>query len=168
MTAAEKKGYLRKIAMFCVLDGRPFSTIDCLGYRALIAHFSPVAAGSTPHPSTLNAVLDNMYEETKAKVIEALTSRYEAFRRVGYTGGFCSLQLDMTTVSNREFITFSTTLIDDQTGEQATYSLCTRVFRGTHKEEDIVRSVKQVNPEFCFNVEHRRSLSELLSQECWI
>lgn len=78
----------------------------------------------TAHPSTLNAVLDNMYEETKSKVVEALTSRYEAVRQVGHTGVFRSFQIDMTTVvSNREFIAFSMTLIDDQTGEQAMYNL---------------------------------------------
>lgn len=148
MTPAERQAYIRKVVLFCVLDGRPFSTVKGLGYKMLVGYLAPAAVSSTPSPETLDAELDNIYMETRSSVIQELAARHKAFVEVGYAGAFCSLQLDLTTVANQEFATVSTTIIHHVTGEQETYSLCTRVFVGSHKEPDIKKFIEEVRTIF--------------------
>lgn len=100
-----------------MLDRRPFATLERVGYKMLVDILCPAVVATTPSlsPSTLRNALSGMEEESKGKATHALSTRYEEFARSGYRGGFCSLQLDMTTLANGEFIRLPTTLIHHDT-----------------------------------------------------
>ncbi|CAM9452884.1 unnamed protein product [Sphacelaria rigidula] len=71
----------------------------------LIAEFAPHYAGVTPAKSTLDKVFNDLTSEVKDDIVGALKAAHEAYRKIGYTGGFCGLQLDLITMANREFCT---------------------------------------------------------------
>lgn len=68
-------------------------------------------AASTPSFETLDKVLREMYGIAKKELIGILQSAHAENKSKGYKGPFCSLQLDLTSKSNLEYIAASVKLI---------------------------------------------------------
>lgn len=126
------------------MDGRPWTVIDDMGLKMLVGEFSPEYVSSTPSFSILDKTLSVLYDEVKADVIKTLKTLRDGFAGAGYTGGYCGLQLDLTTIANREFCTASVSVIRVGSIRPEHISLATRDFPGTHKENDIREWIKKV------------------------
>lgn len=95
-------------------------------------------------PMSLIFTLDSMYKETKARAIPMLKARRDAFGHLSFKEAFCSFQLDITTVTSKEYITFSTSLVVHDSGSYGILTLIPWAFHGTHKEADIVGVIKEM------------------------
>ena len=77
----------------------------------IIEEWEPMFAATTPSFETLDKVLREMFCTAKADVIKIIQSVRDDNNKKGYEGPFCSLQLDLTTKSNVEYIAASIQLI---------------------------------------------------------
>lgn len=76
-----------------------------------MSEFAPeYAASDTSHP-TLDKILTSLYDEAKASLVAKLKGARDELKKMGYSGPFCSLQMDMTSISNDEFCTASVSVI---------------------------------------------------------
>lgn len=144
MLAQQRHRVNRKQVIMCVLDGRPWAEISGLGHRVLMGEFSLEYALSTPSSGTLEKILSEIFFEVKNAVVETLRSLHLEYGSVGYVGGFCGLQLDLTTMANQEYCTASVAAILPGDTNVAHLGLATKVFPGTHEEEDVRRWIEEV------------------------
>lgn len=144
LTSKDRDRLNRKLVLWCVLNGRPWTALDDVGFKLLLAEFSPGYAVTTPLKVTLDKILADLYSEVQVEVTGVLKSLHEGFRKIGHPGGFCSLQLDLTTVANQEFCTASASVLLPDSTEVEHISLATTVFPGTHKEADVARWIEEV------------------------
>lgn len=101
----------RKYVVWCVVNGRPWKAIDDIGLKLIIAEWDPGFAATTPTFDTLDKVLREMYCTAKTELVEILQSARKDNKKKGYDGPFCSLQLDLTSKANVEYIAASVQLV---------------------------------------------------------
>ena len=61
--------------------------------------------------TTFDSILSGIYTETCDEVKRGLRLHRESCKKLGYFGPFLGAQLDLTTVANEEYITFSASYI---------------------------------------------------------
>lgn len=133
------------MVVWCVLDGRPWAEVHDLGLKTLLADLAPEFAVSMPSFQALDVVLFTMYAEVKESVVGILRMLHSRCEKVGYTGAFCNLQLDVTAVASQEVCTASVSFLRAHSAEVERVSLASRVFPGSHKEGDIVQWIENVS-----------------------
>ena len=127
-----RKQMNRHMVAWCVLDGRPWVMGGDLDFKMLMAPMVPEYAATTPAASTLEKILEDMYIEVKARVIEVLRSHDVELTKSEYSGPFCSLQLDLTTNANQEYCTALVCLLSMGPSRPVRLNLATWLFPGTH------------------------------------
>lgn len=105
-------------------------------------------AARTPSFSTLDNTLSSIYSTVKTASMDTLRTLHHSYARAGYVGGFCNLQLDLTTVANQEYCTASASFLKPDSAAVEHLSLATKVFPGSHKEADIARWIEEVRTAF--------------------
>ena len=102
----------RLSVIWCVRDGRPLESLkDDVRHKLILSKFVPeYAASDTSHP-TLDKVLASLYDEAKSSLVAKLKGVRDELQQIGYSGPFCSLQLEMTSINNDEFCTASVSVI---------------------------------------------------------
>ena len=101
----------RLSVIWCVRHGRPFEALKDVGHKLILSEFVPEYAASNTSHSALDKILTTLYDEGKAALVAKLKSVRDEFQQAGYSGPFCSLQLDLTSISNDEFCTASVSTI---------------------------------------------------------
>ena len=101
----------RLSVIWCVRDGRPFEALKDVGHKLLLSEFAPEYAASDISHGTLDKILSSLYDDAKAALVTKLKRARDALSKMGYSGPFCCLQLDMTSVSMDEFCTASVSVI---------------------------------------------------------
>ena len=76
-----------------------------------MSEFAPEYAASDISHGTLDKILSSLYDDAKAALVTKLKRARDALSKMGYSGPFCCLQLDMTSVSMDEFCTASVSVI---------------------------------------------------------
>ena len=115
------------------------------GYKLHLAALSPAYVEVTMSDSTFNKILSNIYTETCGKVKQGLPTQRESCQKLGYDGPFLAAQLDLTTVANEGYITFSVSYIAQGETVITRVDLVTRAFPGSHTAADIEPWVEQVS-----------------------
>ena len=77
----------------------------------IMAEMSPEYAAFSASHSTLDKILKSLYDEAKASLVAKLKGAHNELKKMGYSGPFCSFQMDMTSISNDEFCTASVSVI---------------------------------------------------------
>lgn len=144
MSAQQRHRVSRKQVLMCVLDGRPWAALSRLGHKTLLGEFSAEYAGWTPSFGSLDETLSEISLEVKGAVIEVLRSLHSEFKTGGYSGAFCSLQLDITTLASQEYCTASVSVPGPGSNVVVHLSLAARVFPGAPKEADVQRWIETV------------------------
>lgn len=149
MTPSPRQRLDRKVVIWCVLDGQPWAAVADLGLKTLLAEFAPEFAASPPSLQALDGILFTLYAEVKESVVGILRMLRSQCEKVGYTGGFCNLQLSLTTVANQELCTASVSFLRADSTEVERVSLATRMFSGSPKEADIAKWIESVSTPIC-------------------
>lgn len=110
----------------------------------LLDEFWPGYTVTTPSKATLDKILAGLYSEVQAEMTGVLKSLHDAYRKIGHSGGFCSLQLESTTVANQEFWTASASVLLPESTEVEHISLATTAFPESHQEADVARWIEEV------------------------
>lgn len=107
------------------------------GYKLHVGALSPQYVETVMSDETFNTILANVYTETCDAVKKGLRLHRESCMQLGYHGPFLGAQLDLTTVANEEYITFSVSYIPEGATEISRVGLATRAFPGSHTAADI-------------------------------
>ena len=107
------------------------------GYKLHVGALCPEYVETTMFTQTFNSILSTVYTETCDEVKKGLRLQRESCVKVGYLGPFLGAQLDLTTVANEEYITFSVSYIAEGETEITRVGLATRAFPGSHTAADI-------------------------------
>ena len=97
---------------------------------------------------TFNSILSDVYTEVCDAVKENLKQR--SCMDLGYHGPFLGAQLDLTTVANEEYITFSVSYIAEGDATITRVGLATRAFPGPHTASDIEPWIEKASCASCF------------------
>ena len=97
--------------------------------------------------TTFNSIMSDVYTEVCDAVKENLKQHRQSF---GYHGLFLGAQLDLTTVANEEYITFSVCYIAEGDATITRVGLATRAFPGTHTASDIEPWIEKASCASCF------------------
>lgn len=101
----------RKYVTWCIANGMPWEALDNIGFKLIVAECDPALAAATPSCETLDRVLREMHGAAKAKLVEILEGSRIDNKNKGYDGPFCSLQLDLTSRADVEYVALSARLI---------------------------------------------------------
>lgn len=127
----------RQFALWCAVNLRAESMRHDEGYKLRVGALSPEYVGTAMSKDTFNSILKSIYDQTCAEVKKGLRSHWESCRELAYEGPFLSAQLDLTTVANEEYITFSVSYFPKGERTLTRVGLATRVFPGSHTAADI-------------------------------
>lgn len=114
----------------------------------LLAEFSAEYVATSPSHDTLDGILIQLFVDSKASIIGDLANLYRGYGQHGYRKGNCSLQLDLTTISNKEYCTASVSVIKAGEVEPEHLSLATKMFEGTHKQADVSKWIREARTFF--------------------
>ena len=126
-----------RFVIWCCINLRPQQMRYDDGFKLFVGVLSPQYVDTTMAPTTFNKVLDALYDRVKQAVLDDLRSLREECLGMGYGGAFLGAQLDLTTVANEEYITFTVSYVKKGNTDVTRVALATRAFPGSHTAEDI-------------------------------
>ena len=115
------------------------------GYKLHVGALRPDYIESTMSGDRFNSTLSKLYNETADEVKQGLRLHRESCLSLGYAGPFLGAQLDLTTVANEEYITFSVSYVVEGETTITRVGLATRAFPGSHTSEDIEPWIKKAS-----------------------
>lgn len=124
------------------------------GYKLHVGALCPDYVDTAMSNATFNSILANIYTETCDEVKKRLRLHRESCSKLGYLGAFLGAQLDLTTVANEEYITFSVSYVAEGDTEITRVGLATRAFPGSHTAADIEPWIENVSLCILFVVFH--------------
>ena len=107
------------------------------GFKLFVGALSPPYVDTTMSADTFNKVLDTLHDTVKQTTMDDMRSLREECLGMGYGQAFLGAQLDLTTVANEEYITFTVSYVKKGSSEVTRVALATRAFPGSHTAEDI-------------------------------
>ena len=107
------------------------------GYKLHVGALSSEYVETGMSDTTFNSILSDVYTEVCDAVKENIKQHRQSCMDLGYHGPFLGAQLDLTTVANEEYITFSVSYIAEGDVTITRVGLATRAFPGTHTASDI-------------------------------
>lgn len=134
----------RRFVLWCAVNLRPANIRHGVGFEILAGILSPAYVAQAMSNITFDLILTSVYTELVGYVMEEIRLHRQSSLDLGYGGPFIGAQLDLTTVANVEYITFSVSYVPLNTAEITRVGLATRAFSGTHTAEDIARWVEEV------------------------
>ena len=120
------------------------------GYKLHVGALSSEYVETGMSDTTFNSILSDVYTEVCDAVKENLKQHRQSCMDLGYHGPFLGAQLDLTTVANEEYITFSVSYIAEGDATITRVGLATRAFPGTHTASDIVPWIEKASCASCF------------------
>jgi hypothetical protein len=137
---AQMQAYRRHVVLFSALDLRPCSVDSGDGYQLLVGNIAPAFAGNKLHTHTFDKELKDEYVKLKDAVVDALRNQHKELRGQP----FCCLQLDLTTETNRSWLTMSVSFMNaDFEFERLT--LVNREFPLDHKAAQVAAFIVEVS-----------------------
>ena len=118
---------------------------DDEGYKLHVGVLCPEYVETTMSTETSNSILSTVYTETCDGVKKGLRLQRESCVKVRYLGPFLGAQLDLTTVPNEEYITFSVSHIAEGETEITRVGLATRACPGSYTTADIETWIKKAS-----------------------
>lgn len=115
------------------------------GYKLHMGVLCPKYVDTAMSDAPFNSILFNIYTETCNAVKKCLRLQRESCVKLGYHGPFLGAQLDLTTVANEEYITFSVSYIAEGAQTISHVGLATRAFPGSHTAADIEPWIEKVS-----------------------
>ena len=100
------------------------------GYKLHVGALSSEYVETGMSDTTFNSILPDVYTEVCDAVKENLKQHRQSCMDLGYYGPFLGAQLDLTTVANEEYITFSVSYIAEGDATITRVGLATRAFPG--------------------------------------
>ena len=120
------------------------------GYKLHVGALSSEYVETGMSDTTFNSILSDVYTEVSDAVKENLKQHRQSCMDLGYHGPFLGAQLDLTTVANEEYITFSVSYIAEGDATITRVGLETRAFPGTHTASDIEPWIEKATCASCF------------------
>ena len=120
------------------------------GFKLFVSVLSPEYVDTiTMSASTFDKTLATLYDRVKKNMLNDLRLLREECLTVGYSGPFLDAQLDLTTATGEEYITFTVTYVRKVSSDVTQVSLTTRrAFPGSHTPDDIKGGIEAVS-RFC-------------------
>ncbi|CAM9766237.1 unnamed protein product, partial [Ascophyllum nodosum] len=110
MSASMRDAACRRYGLWCAINLRPCvmtKATSCTLARCPSRTYVEMAMSNT----TFDSILSGIHAETCDEVKRGLRLHRESCMKLGYFGPFLGAQLDLTTVANEEYITFSASYI---------------------------------------------------------
>ena len=120
------------------------------GYKLHVGALSSEYVETGMSDTTFNSILSDVYTEVCDAVKENLKQHRQSCMDLGYHGPFLGAQLDLTTVANEEYITFSVSYIAEGDVTITRVGLATRAFPGTHTASAIEPWIEKASCASCF------------------
>lgn len=136
----------RRYVLWCAINLRPQTMRYDEGYKLHVGALSEAYVRTAMSDTTFNSILSDIYQETSDEVKKGLRLHRESCVKLGYEGAFLGAQLDLTTVANEEYITFSVSYIAEGASEITRVGLATRAFPGSHTAADIEPWIEKASP----------------------
>lgn len=114
------------------------------GFKLFTGVLSPDYAETIMTNETFDSNLETLYDDVAGDVKEGFRLHRKSCLELGYTGPFLGAQLDLTTVADEEYITFSVSYIPPGSSELVRVGLATRALPGTHTAADITPWIQNV------------------------
>ena len=120
------------------------------GYKLHVGALSSEYVETGMSDTTFNSILSDVYTEVCDAVKENIKQHRQSCMDLGYHGPFLGAQLDLTTVANEDYITFSVSYIAEGDATITRVSLATRAFPGTQTASDIEPWIEKASCASCF------------------
>jgi len=139
MLASTQAAADHRFVLWCAINMRPQNMRYDEGYKLHMGYdvLCPKYVETAMSDATFNSNLSNIYTEICDAVKKGLRLQRESCVKLGYLGPFLSAQVDLTTVANEEYITFSVSYIAEDATTISRVGLATRAFPGSHTAADI-------------------------------
>ncbi|CAB1104121.1 unnamed protein product [Ectocarpus sp. CCAP 1310/34] len=138
-----------RYVIWCCINLRPQQMRYDDGFKLFVGVLSPQYVDTTMASTTFNKVLDALYDRVKQAIMDDLRLLREEFLGMGYGGAFLGAHLDLTTVANEEYITFTVSYVKKgKTDDVTRVALATRAFPGSHTAEDIKPWIEALTLEY--------------------
>lgn len=134
-----------RFVLWCCVNLRPQQMRFDEGFKLFAGILCPDYVSTTMSKETFDKKLDALYDKVKANVLDELRSVRGDCLAMGYSGPFLGAQLDLTTVANEEYITFSVSFVKKGSTDITRVALTTRAFPGSHTATDIKTWVEAVS-----------------------
>eukprot|EP00903_Cladosiphon_okamuranus_P011710 g11013.t1 len=137
-----------RYVIWCCINLRPQQMRYDDGFKLFVGALSPQYVDTTMAPTTFNKVLDALYDRVKQATMDDLRLLREECLSMGYGGAFLGAQLDLTTVANEEYITFTISYVKKGDTDVNRVALATRAFPGSHTAEDVKPWIEALTLEY--------------------
>ena len=111
LLASTQRAVDRRFVLCSAINLRPESMRYDDGYKLFLGTLNPAYVETTMYPASFNSILANLYAETCDEVKKGIRVHWESCRDLWYEDPFLGAQLDLTTVTNEEYITFSVSYV---------------------------------------------------------
>ena len=145
MTKRERDVANRRAVIYIIMHSAPFSMITGDWFKLMIGCLNSQYCRETMHPSTIDAIIDDLHWEVDASISSILRCQRESCLRLGWRGPFIAIQADLTTLHNWSYATMSLSLVPESCDELVRLSVCTGVLEGSHTAKDIEEWIKEVH-----------------------
>lgn len=145
MTESRRQLADDRFVLWCCINLRPQQMRFDEGFKLFAGILCPDYVSTTMSKETFDKKLDALYDKVKANVLDELRSVRGDCLAMGYSGPFLGAQLDLTTVANEEYITFSVSFVKKGSTDITRVALTTRAFPGSHTATDIKTWVEAVS-----------------------
>ena len=130
LTDAAREKADRRFVLWSAVNFRPENMADDVGFKLFVGNLAPDYVARVMSRETFKDHLLSLYVEVKEEVLAEIKEHQESCLKMGYGGPFLGGQLDLTIISNEEYITFSVSFIPPGEVTIKRIGLATRAFPG--------------------------------------
>lgn len=134
----------RRFVIMCAVDSRPASMSKNDGFKLFTGGLLPQYVENAIHPSTFNKILDELCREVHEEVTRQISHHHDSVRKMGWTGPFVCVQMDLTSTHNTEYATMSISFVPEDMGGLVRLSVATKPFPGRHTQVEVEEFVRKV------------------------
>ena len=131
--------------MWSAVNFRPENMLHAVGFKIFVGNLAPGYVARVMTPETFKDHLLTLYVEVRDKVTAEIKEHRQSCLRWGTKGLFLGGQLDLTTIANEEYITFSVSFIPVGEVTVKRNGLATRAFPGQYTATDVTFWVEKVH-----------------------
>lgn len=144
MTKKRRDEHDRRLVIMCAVGMRPFNMLRDDSWKHFIGGLSGDYASQTIHPTSINKIMKELCEEVNARIAAVLKVQHTSVTKLGWSGPFVSIQVDMTTTHDVEYCTVSLSLVPEDWRGMERLAVCTKSFPGKHTAGDVEPWIRKV------------------------
>ena len=113
MTKRERDVVNRRAVIDCIMHPAPFNMVTREAFKLLIDSLTSQLYRETLHPSTIDAIIDELHWEVDASISSILRCQRKSCLRLGWRGPFVAVQADLTSVHSKSHATMTFSLVPE-------------------------------------------------------